>query len=164
MGESRSLDDVEHQLLRQPGVYDDPYIHVAVVCASIGCPALRNEAFTANKIEQQLNDNMQRFLSDKRRNRYNAKTNTLEVSKIFNWYEKDFTKGYRDINSLNEFFSLYAKNLTDTIDSQQVGEDQHLRSLQVKPNTFNYVSSSFNYSNTTFNTSFPILNTYIPEG
>ncbi|MFK5985200.1 MAG: DUF547 domain-containing protein, partial [Pseudomonadota bacterium] len=57
LGKSRSLDDVEHKLLRQPGMYDDPYIHVAVVCASIGCPALRNEAFTAIKIESQLSDN-----------------------------------------------------------------------------------------------------------
>ena len=120
LGKSLSLDDVEHKLLRQPGVYDDPYIHVAVVCASIGCPALRNEAFTASKIEHQLNDNMQRFLNDKSRNRYNMKTRQLEVSKIFDWYEKDFTKGYRGIYSLNELFALYAEQLTDDESAQQL--------------------------------------------
>lgn len=120
LGKPRSLDDLEHKLLRQPGVYDDPYIHVAVVCASIGCPALRNEAFTANKIEQQLNDNMQRFLSDKSRNHYNSQTSQLEVSKIFDWYKDDFTQGYRNLYSLNDLFARHAKQLTNNNKNQQL--------------------------------------------
>jgi len=123
LGKSRSLDDVEHKLLRQPSVYDDPYIHFAVVCASIGCPALRNEAYIADKIDQQLKDNLRRFLSDKSRNRYNVQTNSLEVSKIFDWYEEDFTKGYKGINSLKEFFSLYGKHLSN---------DKNIRQLIIK--------------------------------
>jgi hypothetical protein len=38
------LDLIEHEILRKDGVYDDPRVHVAVVCASIGCPMLRNDA------------------------------------------------------------------------------------------------------------------------
>ena len=118
LGKKRSLDELEHNILRKQGVYDDPFIHVALVCASIGCPALKNEAYTAEKIERQLADSMQRFLSDKERNRYDHDSKSLEVSKIFDWYEDDFKKGHRGIFSLNDLFSLYDKELTDDIDGQ----------------------------------------------
>ena len=39
-----SLDDIEQNRLRQRGAYDDPRIHFALNCASIGCPMLREEA------------------------------------------------------------------------------------------------------------------------
>ncbi|MGL6111795.1 MAG: DUF547 domain-containing protein, partial [Rubrivivax sp.] len=45
-GEKLSLDDIEHEMLRKRGRFDDPRVHFAVNCASIGCPALREEAFT----------------------------------------------------------------------------------------------------------------------
>jgi hypothetical protein len=81
--------------LRKEGVYDDPRVHVAVVCASIGCPMLRNEAFVAEQARGQLEDAMRRFMSDRSRNRYNAAAGKLEVSKIFDWYGKDFEKGHK---------------------------------------------------------------------
>jgi hypothetical protein len=49
-------------MIRAPGAFDDPRIHVGVVCASIGCPMLRPEAFTAEKLDAQLDDGMKRFL------------------------------------------------------------------------------------------------------
>ena len=70
-GQPAYLDLIEHETLRKEGVYDEPRVHVAVVCASIGCPMLRNDAFTADKVEAQLDDAMRRFLSDRTRNRYN---------------------------------------------------------------------------------------------
>lgn len=114
LGAERHLDWVEHDMIRKPGVYDDPRIHAAVNCASIGCPALRNEAFIAEKLDAQLDDNMRRFMSDDTRNRYNPKTEKLEVSKIFDWYGGDFEKGYRGIDSLNAFFGQYADQLAET--------------------------------------------------
>ena len=81
-----SLDGIEHDTIRKPGVYDDPRIHFAVNCASIGCPALRNEAYVADRLDAQLEDQTKRFLSDRSRNRYVPESNTLEVSKIFDWY------------------------------------------------------------------------------
>ena len=118
LNKKRSLDDLEHTILRKEGQYDDPYIHVALVCASVGCPALRNEAYTPEKIEKQLSENMQRFLSDKKRNRYNSKSRTLEVSKIFNWYENDFNKGHRGLFSLNDLFSRYSEALSNYTEGQ----------------------------------------------
>ncbi|MCW8931277.1 MAG: DUF547 domain-containing protein [Gammaproteobacteria bacterium] len=113
LNKKRSLDELEHTMLRKEGVYDDPYIHVALVCASIGCPALRNEAYTADRIEQQLADSMYDFLSDKERNRYHSDSNTFEVSKIFDWYEEDFNKGYRGIFSLSDLLSRYSRALSN---------------------------------------------------
>jgi len=82
-------------MLRKDGVYDDPRVHTAVVCASIGCPMLRNEAFTAENLDASLEDGMRRFLSDRSRNRLNTQSKKLEISKIFDWYGKDFEKGTR---------------------------------------------------------------------
>lgn len=108
----RSLDEIEHTLIRQPGVFDDPRIHAAVVCASISCPGIRNEAFVAEKIEQQLEDSLRRFLSDRSRNRYNAEADRLEISKIFAWYGDDFID-YRGYPSVAAFLGAYAEILTD---------------------------------------------------
>lgn len=54
LGETVSLDDIEHGMLRKRGVYDDPSIHFAVNCASIGCPMLREEAYVPGRLEAQL--------------------------------------------------------------------------------------------------------------
>ncbi len=114
LGKERHLDEIEHGMIRKPGVYDDPRVHAAVNCASIGCPALRNEAYTAERLEAQLDDNMARYLRDRSRNNYRPETNTLVVGKIFKWYEEDFQKGYRGITSLPQFFSRHADLLGDT--------------------------------------------------
>lgn len=89
LGQEHSLDDIEHGLLRGAPEYVDPRIHFAVNCASIGCPALRPEAFVADRLDQQLHDQTQRFLRDTTRNRL-VGDSTLELSKIFDWYGEDF--------------------------------------------------------------------------
>jgi len=112
LGKKRSLDDLEQGLIRQPGVFDEPRIHVALVCASIGCPALRNEAFVAERLDVQLEDSLRRFLSDRSRNRYNPASDQLEVSKIFDWYGGDFV-GFRGHHSVVSLLGDYAELLTD---------------------------------------------------
>ena len=116
-GAERSLDDVEHGLIRAPGVFDDPRIHAAVVCASIGCPMLRNEAFvgtSAGRLDAQLDDGLRRFLSDRTLNRFDASAGTLQVSKLFDWYRKDFEQGHRGFDSLQTMFARSAEVLADT--------------------------------------------------
>ena len=107
-GQAAFLDQVEHEILRREGVYDEPRVHVAVVCASIACPMLRNEAFTADKLDAQLEDAMRRFLSDRSRNRFNPESRKLEVSKIFDWYGKDFEKGHKGFSSVKATLARYA--------------------------------------------------------
>lgn len=104
-----TLDHIEHDLIRGSEEFNEPRIHFAVNCASIGCPALRNEAYTAEKLERQLQEQTILFLSDKSRNYLD--NSTLYVSPIFKWYQEDFESGWRAINSLRELFALYAPSL-----------------------------------------------------
>ena len=112
LGERRSLDDLEQGLIRQPGVFNEPRIHVALVCASIGCPGLRNEAFVADRLDGQLEDSLRRFLADDSRNRFNRATGKLEVSKIFDWYGEDFV-GFRGHPGVAAVLGEYAELLAD---------------------------------------------------
>jgi len=109
LGASRSLDDIEHGLIRDSGRYREPRIHFAVNCASIGCPALRAEAYTAERLDAQLEDQTRLFLSDRTRNRLQG--SVLSVSPLFKWYREDFEKGRSDFNSLDSFFVAYAPAL-----------------------------------------------------
>lgn len=118
-GQEMALDDIEHGLIREPGAFDDPRIHAAVVCASIGCPMLRAEAFTADKLDSQLEDGMRHFLADSSRNRFDAVSGNLQVSKIFDWYGKDFEKGHKGFASLKTTFGHYAGQLTKAPEAQE---------------------------------------------
>ena len=111
LGEQRYLDWIEHEQLRPK--YNDPRVHGAVNCASIGCPALRPDAFTTAKLDAQLTDGMVRFMGDRTRNRYNAQSGKLEVSSIFKWFREDFEKGQRGFSKLEDVFAFYADQLTD---------------------------------------------------
>jgi hypothetical protein len=84
---------------------------MAINCASIGCPALRNEAFTARKLESQLEDGMIRFLGDRTRNR--VRDGKLEVSSIFKWFREDFEKGQQGFSKIEDVFAKYAAQLAD---------------------------------------------------
>ncbi len=105
----RSLDWVEHKNLRTR--YKDPRIHVGIVCASIGCPALRPEAFTPANLDGLLEDSMQRFMADKSRNR--VVDGKLEVSPIFKWFSEDFEKGHKGFKSAKDVYARYAKQLSN---------------------------------------------------
>jgi hypothetical protein len=123
-GQSANLDFIEHETLRKEGVYDDPRVHVAVVCASTGCPMLRNEAFTAANLEASLDDGLKRFLSDRTRNRFNAQSKKLEISKIFDWYGKDFEKGHKGFTSVKQTMAKYADQLADSPADRALVKDQ----------------------------------------
>jgi Protein of unknown function, DUF547 len=88
LGVRMALDVIEHDTLRRPGAYDDPRIHYAVNCASVGCPMLREEAYVAARLDAQLDEQERRFLTDRTRNRF--RDGRLEVSKIFDWFKEDF--------------------------------------------------------------------------
>jgi hypothetical protein len=108
LGRQRSLDEIEHQLLRGTADYRDPRIHFAVNCASIGCPALRPEAYRADRLDAQLSDQTRRFMSDRSRNRFDAGKPVLEVSKIFDWYAADFE---RHAGGVPAFLASHAQSL-----------------------------------------------------
>jgi len=126
LGGEMSLDNIEHDTIRAAGAYDDPRIHFAVNCASIGCPMLREEPFVAERLDRQLDEQAMRFLSDRTRNRYNAQAKTLEVSRIFDWYGDDFRKGYRGISALPQFLAAHAHLLADRPEEQSLIRDRHV--------------------------------------
>jgi uncharacterized protein DUF547 len=130
LGRESSLDRIEHDLLRAPGAYDEPRVHFAVNCASIGCPMLREEAYVADRLDEQLEEQARRFLSDRTRNRYSAREGALEVSKIFDWYKEDWQSGYRGfdgrspaIASREQYFARYAGLLADDPAQQKLIAD-----------------------------------------
>jgi hypothetical protein len=86
-GEKYNLNEIEHKILRK---MNEPRIHFAIVCASISCPELRNEAFEANKIETQLEEQATKFINDSSRNQFDVENREAKISEIFNWFEEDF--------------------------------------------------------------------------
>lgn len=81
-----TLDDIEHRILRP--IWRDPRIHYAVNCASLGCPNLQPVAFTAANTENLLETAAGEFINSPRGAR--VIDNKLEVSRIYDWFEKDF--------------------------------------------------------------------------
>lgn len=112
LGQTVSLDTIEHQWIRGGTQFNEPRIHFAVNCASVGCPALREEAYRAEKLDAQLESQTRRFMSDRSRNY--AKGNEIYLSAIFDWYEDDFEQGWLSINNLYQFVLKYKNELSLT--------------------------------------------------
>jgi Protein of unknown function, DUF547 len=87
---SYSLNDIEHGILRRE--FSDPRIHFALVCASIGCPLLRNEAYLPESVQLKLENDAERFINNQTKVYYDSFSNTLYCSRIFKWYRQDFLK------------------------------------------------------------------------
>lgn len=85
---SFSLNQIEHELIRRE--FNEPRIHLALVCAAKGCPPLIPNAYRHDLLEQQLASASRAYLSDRRRNRLDQNKATLYISKVFEWYAEDF--------------------------------------------------------------------------
>jgi hypothetical protein len=107
-----SLNDIEHKILRK---MNEPRIHFAIVCASISCPELRDEAFEANKIDAQLQEQATKFLNDKSRNHFDLKNRKAYLSEIFNWFGEDFGKS--DENILKYVSHFISEDISNDIKS-----------------------------------------------
>jgi hypothetical protein len=87
-GKEVTLNDIEHEILRKMG---DPRIHVAIVCASVSCPDLRMEAYTADRLDAQLDDQFKQFLANRGKGlQVDTGKGRVTLSKIFDWFEEDF--------------------------------------------------------------------------
>ena len=95
------LNKIEHEQLRK--TYGDPRVHFALVCASKSCPILLNTAYTAENLDEQLDQQARVFLSDKTRN--DVTENKPKLSKLFDWYAMDFKTKER---SVVDFINIYA--------------------------------------------------------
>ncbi len=85
-GEQVSLDDIEHRILRP--IWKDPRIHYAVNCASVGCPDLSAQAYTAENTDAMLSVNAVAYINSPRGVRVSG--NDVSVSSIYDWFQADF--------------------------------------------------------------------------
>jgi hypothetical protein len=109
-GFTYDLNNIEHNILRP--VFKDARIHAAINCASYSCPRLLNEAYTAERLEAQLDGSMRSFVNDPLRNQITAEK--AKVSEIFKWFRGDFE---RDAGSVRAYLNRYAAvKLSDQTD------------------------------------------------
>ncbi|MEO0528861.1 MAG: DUF547 domain-containing protein [Bacteroidota bacterium] len=102
-----NLGEIEHKILRK---MEEPRIHFAINCASYSCPRLRNEAYTAAKLEEQLQAMTMDFVTDTKRNIISA--DRAQLSNIFKWYKKDFTENSSLIAYINKYLESPIPNNT----------------------------------------------------
>lgn len=88
MGRNLTLDEMEHDILRKE--FKDPRAHMALVCASLGCPVLREEPYTGAALDAQLDDQARRFLAAPDKFRLDREKGRAYFSPIFKWFTEDF--------------------------------------------------------------------------
>lgn len=103
-GERVSLYDLEHELILP---LKEPRIHFAIVCASASCPILQSEAYTLERLDQQLDAAARQFINDTGRNRFDVDGGKAELSSIFDWFEEDFVEA---AGSLQAYLAPYVEN------------------------------------------------------
>ena len=96
-----SLNYIENEILRKE--FQDPRIHFAIVCASLGCPVLRDEPYVSDRLDSQLNDAVAKFMQDRRKFNYDARNNTFYFSPIFKWFKEDFEKAGGSIAFIKKY-------------------------------------------------------------
>ena len=113
-GRRVSLDYIEHDILRPE--FKDPRVHFAINCASKSCPSLLNEPYESSILESQLDNQAKKFINDPKNTFF--KGDTLFISKIFQWFKKDFSDNpllfiqqYASIK-LKEKFNLQKGSMT----------------------------------------------------
>ncbi|WP_103069575.1 DUF547 domain-containing protein [Aquimarina sediminis] len=100
-----TLNDIEHRILRKMG---DPRIHFGINCASFSCPLLLNKAFTSQNVDSELEKLTVNFINDPIRNVITE--NSVQLSKIFTWFAKDFRTDGSLINFLNKYSKVTIKD------------------------------------------------------
>jgi len=90
MGKAITLDSIEHEVLRAQ--FKEPRIHAALVCAAKSCPPLRNEPYHGSTLNDQLDDQMHKFLSKPTNFNVDSGNSTVQLSEIFKWFGEDFVR------------------------------------------------------------------------
>jgi hypothetical protein len=115
-GFTYDLNNIEHNILRP--VFKDARIHAAINCASFSCPKLFPEAYTADKLDAQLDTAMRGFVNDRLRNRISPEK--AEISEIFKWFKGDFERD----GSLRDFLNKYSEvKITEKTDISHIDYD-----------------------------------------
>ncbi len=98
-GQEYDLNNIEHGIIRPK--FNDPRAHFAVNCASYSCPKLLNEAYVAERLDEQLDDSAVAFITDEKRNIITP--DKVQLSKLFKWYKGDFTEKGDLVSYINQY-------------------------------------------------------------
>lgn len=120
-GKTTTLDNLEHKILRKN--YNEPRLHMALVCAAKGCPPLRNEAYTVESFDAQLDDQAKQLLNNQLKFKINRNQKTVYLSAIFKWYGDDFIAKYSPTTGFNNL-SKKEKAVTNYISQYLPKKDQ----------------------------------------
>jgi Protein of unknown function, DUF547 len=85
-GSELSLDDVEHRIIRP--IFNTPFSHYALNCASYSCPNLMPRAYTAANLKSQMQESATLYINHPRG--VLVKDGEITASKIYSWYADDF--------------------------------------------------------------------------
>ncbi|MFU8787758.1 MAG: DUF547 domain-containing protein [Methylobacter sp.] len=120
-GKEVSLDAIENDVIRKMG---EPRIHFAIVCASVSCPDLRTEPYTAEKLNVQLDDQAKSFLNNAKKG-LNDDGKVIHVSKIFDWFGKDF----KTVGGIEAFIRQHRSGLSKAAIETDIDYDWSLNSV-----------------------------------
>jgi len=111
-GKTWSLTQIEHEQIRPKFV--EPRIHFALVCAAVGCPPLRNEVYTAARLEEQLEAQTKYVHKHATWFQYESGGSTLRLTKLYSWYGSDFEQA---AGSPIEFAARYSPALKQVMET-----------------------------------------------
>jgi inosine-uridine nucleoside N-ribohydrolase len=103
-GQTWSLDQIEHEQIRPK--FREPRIHFALVCAAVGCPPLRAEAYTGAKLEAQLADQSHYLHTHVRWFQFDEGGNVVHMTKLYDWYRDDFKQAARSVLAFAGRYSI----------------------------------------------------------
>lgn len=86
-----TLNQIEDEVIRAN--FPTYLVHFGIVCGALGCPKLNNRAFCPATARKQLEANMREYMTSPLGARLDRETKTLRLSKIMDWYHKDFDIG-----------------------------------------------------------------------
>jgi len=102
-GEDMSLNNIEHDIVRKS--FDEPRVHFAFNCASIGCPNLKSTAWEAETLDTDLTQAAKDYIASPRGVRV-EENGDITASSIFKWYKDDFGDSEADVMS---YLASYAE-------------------------------------------------------
>lgn len=93
-----TIDEIEEELQR----FNDPRVNLALSYASIGGALLRNEAYDPKRIDEQLTDQIRKYLKSPNGMRIDRENKTVFVSNIFNQHKSAFISKYGSIKKFRD--------------------------------------------------------------
>jgi uncharacterized membrane protein YdjX (TVP38/TMEM64 family) len=110
-GHTLSLNQIEHEQIRPK--FKEPRVHFALVCAAVGCPKLRNEAYQADRIDEQLEDQARYVHAHARWFQFEPESGVVRLTRLYLWYGGDFRQV---AGSVLDFAARYSPELKRALD------------------------------------------------